>query len=323
MGAIQWICRLIQSFRLPALSPVRNTQARPKQQWTKRPHYSVVSGVLLSGLCIPVSAWSEDLPGVHQVEYQAAARSVVAAGFGFQNEDSSTITVKTYDALTGDILSDESYDLNVKEEGISSPRQPRERVFAGGVGLGTDGLSDFTLRVYDAATGTFLWEGRLNLSVNDSGAASTHRVVAHLQPQTSVRTIRQIQRVNGRPSFLLRAIDPVTGQLVWVDQFSAERGMVPRIERISDGVVGQPQSPAGRFKSFDFRIRMFDDQNRQMLWEDTIVPVDETGDLSLGRDGETDMLPAWADGRKSMRKDAVRLEESLRSVEGVIRTPAL
>ncbi|HEY6974535.1 MAG TPA: hypothetical protein VI359_09535 [Nitrospiraceae bacterium] len=277
----------------------------------------------MSGLCIPVSAWSGDLSGVHQVEFPTSARPVVAAGFGFQNADSSTITVRTYDALTGEILSDESYDLNVKEEGTSSSRQPRERIFAGGVGLGADGLSDFTLRVYDAATGKFLWEGRLNLSVNDGGAGSTYRIVAHLQPQTSMRTIRQVQRANGQPSFLLRATDPVTGQLIWADQFSAGRGIVPRIERISEGAAGQPEGSATWFKNFDFRIRMFDDQNRQMIWEDAIVPADETGDLSLGRDSEADTLPAWANGRNSMRKDAIRFEGLLRSAEGIMRSSTL
>jgi len=323
MGVIRWSCGLIRSLRGPILSPVRNTQPRPQQQWSRRSHYSIVSGLLMSGLCIPVSAWSGDLSGARQVEFSTSARPVVAAGFGFQNADSSTITVKTYDALTGEILSDESYDLNVKEEGTSSSRQPRERIFAGGVGLGADGLSDFTLRVYDAATGKFLWEGRLNLSVNDGGAGSTYRIVAHLQPQTLIRTIRQVQRANGQPSFLLRATDPVTGQLIWADQFSAGRGIVPRIERISEGAAGQPEGSATWFKNFDFRIRMFDDQNRQMLWEDAIVPADEAGDLSLGRDSETDMLPAWANGRNSMRKDAIRFEGLLRSAEWMMRSPAL
>jgi hypothetical protein len=250
-------------------------------------------------------------------------RSIVAAGFGFQNADSSTITVKTYNALTGEILSDESYDLNVKEEGASASRQPRERIFAGGVGVGVDGLSDFTLRVYDAATGRFLWEGRLNLAVNDNGTGSTYRIVAHLQPKSSIRTVQQIGRANGQPSFLLRAIDPATGQLVWADQFSAGHGSAPGIERISEGFAAQPQVPAARSKSFDFRIRMFDDQDRQMLWEDAIVPNEETEDLSLGREGETDLLPAWSKSQISTRKDSIRLEELLQSVERMMRTATL
>ena len=323
MGFIRWICGLIQFVSVPFLSPVRSMKSQPKLLRNKRSRHSIISGLLMGGLALPGLAWSGDLLGADRVEFHAPARPVVAAGFGFQNADNSTITVKTYDAVTGEVLSNESYDLHVKEEGTTSSRQPRERIFAGGVGSGTDGLSDFTLRVYDAATGRFLWEGRLNLSVNDDGAGSTYRVVAHLQPQTSTRTIHHVERTSGQPSFLLRAIDPVTGQLVWADQFSAGHGMIPRIERISEAAAGQWQGPMVRFKNFDFRIRMFDDQNRQMLWEDAIVPADETGDLSLGRDSETDMLPAWANGRNSIRKDAIRFEGLLRSAEGMMRTPTL
>jgi hypothetical protein len=333
MGIKRWFYELVQSFTLPILSPAPSTRFRPKQQGKRRFYYSVGSGLFISGLCLPVSGWSGDLSGIRQVEFQnhpmampvtqSSTRSIVAAGFGFQNADSSTITVKTYDALTGEILSDESYDLNVKEEGASSSGQPRERIFAGGVGVGAEGLSDFTLRVYDAETGRFLWEGRLNLTVNDNGAGSTYRIVAHLQPQSSIRTVQRAERANGQPSFLLRAIDPATGQLVWADQFSAGHGSAPGIERISEGLAAQPQIPAVRSKNVDFRIRMFDDQDRQMLWEDAIVPNEETEDLSLGREGETDLMPAWSKGQISTRKDSIRLEELLHSVERMIRTATL
>jgi hypothetical protein len=333
MGVLRWFYELIQSLTLPILSPVLSMRVRPKQQWKRRSSYSVVGGLLIGGLCLPGAAWSGDLSGIPDVEFQntqmampvmqSPMRSIVAAGFGFQNADSSTITVKTYDALTGEILSDESYDLNVKEEGASSARQPRERIFAGGVGVGAEGLSDFTLRVYDAATGKFLWEGRLNLAVNDNGASSTYRIVAQLQPKSSIRTVQRVERANGQPSFLLRAIDPATGQLVWADQFSAGHGSAPGIERISESVAAQPQIPAARSKNFDFRIRMFDDRDRQMLWEDAIVPNEETEDLSLGREGETDLMPAWSKGQISTRRDSIRLEELLPSVERMIGTATL
>jgi len=333
MGVIRRFYELMQSLMWPILSPVQSAQIRAKHQWKRRQPYSVVTGLLMGSLCIPALAWSGNFSGVNQGEHQdiliakpvkqTSPRSIVAAGFGFQNADSSTITVKTYDALTGEILSDESYDLSVKEEDTSSSRQPRERIFAGGVGVGADGLSDFTLRVYDAATGRFLWEGRLNLAVNDDGGGATYRVVAHLRPNPSLRTVQQVERVNGQPSFLLRAIDPATGQLVWADQFSASHGTVPKIERIAAGLAGLPLVPAARSKNFDFRIQMFDDQNRKLLWEDAIVPNDETESLSLGRESKPERLPAWAKDQNETRKDTTRFEELLRSTDRLIRTAPL
>ena len=86
---------------------------------------------------------------------------------GYENAERSSITVKTYDAENGEILSEETYELNVREDAVAGELQPSERVFAGGASPGTDGLSSFKLRVYDAATGKFLWEGFLNLSANN------------------------------------------------------------------------------------------------------------------------------------------------------------
>lgn len=333
MGVIRWFCELIRSTTSPVLPPVLETRPGRIECRRVRSHPWIVGSLFVCGIGIPVSAWSGDLSEFRQVEFQdthvalpvvpASSRSTVAAGFGFQNADSSTITVKTYDAQTGEILSDESYDLNVKEDGTSTVGQPRERIFAGGVGAGQDGLSDFTLRVYDAATGRFLWEGRLNLSSTNNEAGSTHRVVAHLQQKAAVRTARRLERMNGQPSFLLRAIDPMTGQLVWADQFSAGPGTVPRIDHIKAGVVGQVEDPAAFLKNFDFRIRMFDDQNRQMLWEDTIAPSDETDELSLGRESEADMLPVWSGLQKRIKRDLMGLEKLPHSAEKMERTATL
>lgn len=330
MGVIHRLRDVMPSRRLLVPVPIRESGFQRIHDSNPLPQLWIIVGLLVCGMGLPTSAWSDDPSGFQHVKFetthvsmpvaQASSRPTVAAGFGFQNAESSTITVKTYDALTGEILSDESYDLNVKEEEASSSRQPRERIFAGGVGVGMDGLSDFTLRVYDAATGKFLWEGRLNLSVNNNEVDSTHRIVAHLQPKPAVRTVRGLERMSGRPSFLLRAIDPVTGQLVWADQFSTGHGSMPRIERIKASFADLTEDPATLSKSFDFRIRMFDDQDREMLWEDTIVPHDEAADLSLGRESQADKLPAWSGSHEGMRNDAVRFENRLHSAEGILQS---
>ena len=78
---------------------------------------------------------------------------VLAAGFGFQAAGSSMITVRTYDAPTGAILSEDSFDVNVKEEGAAEHDENKGRIFAGGIGTDSKGKSVFMLRVYDAETG--------------------------------------------------------------------------------------------------------------------------------------------------------------------------
>ena len=201
----------------------------------------------------------------------AKQQAVVAAGFGFQDEEASFITVKTYDAESGEVLSAETYELDIKDDGPPSSH-PRTRIFAGGVGVGTGSLSEFTLRVYDASNGRFLWEGRLNLTPGDHPEGAMHRVVAHVQPRAGITKIASRSKETGQPYFVLRALNPETGQLVWSDEFSPVAPAV-RIERISRSVVGMTGTAP---RDIDFRIKMPDQAGRLWLWEDKIEPDDDS-----------------------------------------------
>ena len=212
----------------------------------------------------------------------ANAQVVVAAGFGFQDEDVSFITVKTYDAQSGDVLSAETYELDIKDDGPASSH-PRTRIFAGGVGAGTGSLSEFTLRVYDASNGRFLWEGRLNLTAGEHPEVGSHRVVAHIHPRAAVTRVASRAKEAGEPHFVLRAVNPQTGQLVWSDEFSTEAPEV-RIERISRSVVGMSGTAP---RDIDFRIKMPDQAGRQWLWEDKIEPADDSEGSAPDQSDET------------------------------------
>jgi len=252
--------------------------------------YVAVIASALIGSSLPLTAWTGELSSLAPEK----PRNVVAAGVGYENADASTITVKTYDAESGAILSDETYELNVREDAALADNQPRERIFAGGVGPGADGLSAFTLRVYDAATGRFLWEGLLNLNAGDQESDSTHRVAAQLvAPQATVTQVRSRSALEGQPQFFLRAVDVETGQLVWTDHFSAGADTIARTERVSRPVVGQTEGLTPLSQQIEFRIRMMDDRGRQIMWEDTIEPTVEETDLASGHDAAAENLPVW------------------------------
>lgn len=200
----------------------------------------------------------------------ANTQVAVAAGFGFQDEEVSFITVKTYDAQSGEVLSADTYELDIKDDGPPSS-QPRTRIFAGGVGAGTGSLSEFTLRVYDASNGRFLWEGRLNLTAGEHPEVGTHRVVAPVHRRAAVTRVASRPKEAGQPHFVLRAMNPQTGQLVWSHEFSTEAPEV-RIERIGRSVIGMTGTAP---RDIDFRIKMPDQAGRRWLWEDKIEPADD------------------------------------------------
>ncbi len=253
------------------------------------------------GYGFPLTAWAADLA----VPASVQPRKVVAAGVGYENAETSSITVKTYDAENGAILSEETYELNVREDAAAGERQPSERVFAGGAGPGIDGLSSFKLRVYDAATGKFLWEGFLNLSASNQESSTTHRVVAHLTPQALVTRTRSQSVVAGEPEFAIRAVDPATGQLVWTDQFSGA-GRLAKAERINRAASGQTGEPVAPSRQIEFRVQMFNDQERQLLWEDMIEPAVEEVDVTSRQDEAAENIPAWQSaGPEDTKREAI------------------
>ena len=307
MTIIQWLSGTIgemgEWFRPIEREFVPVYQERQINGRTRKAFYFGLVACAMIGPGLPLTAWTAELSSFAPVK----PRTVVAAGVGYENAETSTITVKTYDAESGEILSEETYDLNVREDAVSAGSQPLERIFAGGVGPGADGLSTFTLRVYDAATGRFLWEGLLNLSVDNEEFGSTHRVVAHLvAPQARVTQIHSQSAIDGQPQFFLRAVDSETGQLMWTDQFSAGAGKLARPERVSRAVVGQTEGFAAPSQQIEFRIRMTDDRGRQILWEDTIEPTgDETG-LAAAYDDAAEILPAWrGETLEEMKREAI------------------
>ena len=283
MPIISWISRLLQSVT-GAMSPKIQVK---KLHSSRRLRHSIKSlawglvGIMLG----PSLAWAEVAP---------VKAGIVAAGFGYQVGDVSTITVKIYDPQSGEVLSDDTYELNVKEESAAKGPQPQARIFAGGVGPGATDLSNFVLRVYDATTGKFQWEGNLNLTPRDVESAG--QLVSTIVPRrATVTRVREISPTSPQPSFLLRALDPETGGLVWQDEFSTDGNNRGRMERISDRQVSEGRDQPELSRSFDFRIRMSEDEGRRILWEDQFAQTEaEEVAESEAVEEKALQLPTWS-----------------------------
>jgi len=219
---------------------------------------------------------------------------VLAAGFGFQGAASSMITIRTYQAASGAVLSEDSYDLNVREDGTPSGQGTHGRIFAGGIGLDSSGQSKFLLRVYDAATGKFLWEGQLNL--RSQAEESVARPTATLVPLRSSTWLMSAKGASAIQTHLsLRAVDPKTGGLVWEDKFipgSHGRGR-------AEGIAFQLPSVSAVENSighvFDLVVLTFDRVSGKLLWRDSFEELDQIDRGEPERDSEVQpqTLPPW------------------------------
>lgn len=204
---------------------------------------------------------------------------VLAAGFGFQAAGSSIIMVRTYDASTGVILSDDSFDLSIKEEGGEAATEQSGRIFAGGIGVDQNGKSKFMLSVYDAETGKFLWEGQLNLmSVGDESVVKVRASVTPICHSAFLAAC-------GAPKaydtlFSIRAVNPVTGGLVWQDQFAPGGRRQGRADGVSIGTAHLKPTPTPIAHIFDLLVRIYDHRSGVLLWEDSFEQLDQVEESS-------------------------------------------
>lgn len=290
MSLSHWLSRLPRDLDVSSSIPASIHAHRdriPSSLCLRR--LQVISSVACVGLCL--SLWTGQAWGQMGAEKAEEKGTIVAAGFGYQIGSVSTITVKVYDAASGEVLSDETYELNVKEgnNGRSNPSQGR--IFAGGVGLGATDLSNFVLRVYDAKTGKFQWEGQLNLTPSDgSGVGQTVSTV--VPRRATITKIHAAETATQQPVFLLRALDTSTGGLVWEDEFSADGIRSARAQQIGTRLAGN-DGLATEAHTFDFRIRMFDRSGRAVLWEDQVSQQEGEEESHETIDDRARMLPAW------------------------------
>ena len=117
--------RLQVPNRIPGL-PATIAMRFPRRKRAPRWLLLAVIGIIVWG---PMSAFGKSFDrsigmkdGVSssaEVDDAPAHGDVLVAGFGFQTSISSVITIRTYQARTGLVLSEDSYDLNVQEEAAS------------------------------------------------------------------------------------------------------------------------------------------------------------------------------------------------------------
>ncbi|WP_447598761.1 hypothetical protein [Nitrospira sp. Nam80] len=215
----------------------------------------------------------------------------LVAGFGFQTSISSLITIRTYQARTGAVLSEDSYNLNVREEAAAGETQ-RDRIFAGGIGVDADGQPRFLLRAYDALTGKFLWQGQLNLT--------PQKEERRVRPVATIMPFRSIVRRTGMEwrspvqlNLSLRAVDPLTGRLVWEDRFIPGVSTSRRAERTGFRSVDRFVTAETIGHIFNLVVRTVDRVSGRFLWQDSFEDADliERTERDSGRQLEPQAVP--------------------------------
>jgi len=128
---------------------------------------------------------------------------------------------ENYELRMARFLSDETYELNVREDAsVRREFQPRERIFAGGVGSRADGLSSVHAPSLMIGYRPVFWEGVLNLSAGKSESVPHKSWPILLAPRATVDPeVRNRGAIDGQPIFSFVLSIRHRTACAWTDQF--------------------------------------------------------------------------------------------------------
>ncbi len=219
---------------------------------------------------------------------------IVAVGFGYQHGGVSSIRIRTYDVLSGDLLSEDQFDLNVVGGDAKDGEPTGDRVFAGAVALSTEGLSNFPMRVYDALTGRFLWQGQMNFVdvSSDDPRRRVRRTSPIVHPKPFARLVSTSTALPIESTYLVQAVDTESGQPIWQQVFHSAK---PAAEAITGESTPSKTAPAhGTAWDYEIVVRSFEVESGKLVWSDRVSTRDQPEEAIVEETPDhAAPIPAW------------------------------
>lgn len=255
---------------------------------------------LFVSMLVSATASAEGLEAASsELEPSAAVQEqsdILATAFGYQNDESSTVLVKTFDLKTGALVSEASFTLpGVEETSLSDGASPA-RILAGGARVAAQGADmKLTLRVYDAQSGRYLHEVTLNVAGDvEAGVLPTPVLGPGPKRPMARRAGLSVESPKDEaPMFLIRAVDPSDERVVWHTEFEPTGSAIGNLERIRYRLLPR-ETPIVKDQKYDFQVRMYDHRTGEMIWDNaSSLLVKPAG--SPSREDETlgKVLPVW------------------------------
>lgn len=253
---------------------------------------------LFIGSMLTASVWAAvPCDGAHKLNVGAGVQAdVLATAFGYQNDESSTVLVKTFDPKTGALLSENSFTLPGVEETALNQEAAAARVLAGGARISGHGALSLSLRVYDARSGRYLHNVNLNVAPDEGTGALPTPVIGMVPTRGIVRLTSDVAAEPATeevPMFSIRAVDPANDNVVWQTEFESAEQEGGKAELMRYRLLPRRQ-PVVKDQKYDFQIRMYNHRTGDLIWKDaSSLLVKPAG--SPTREDETlgKILPTW------------------------------
>lgn len=204
---------------------------------------------------------------------------VVTAGLGVKTAEVSSFILRSYEANTGALVSQDEFDLSVDPDTAEAVKAGGGRVYAIGSGMTAAGTFSLLVRAYDARTGELLWIDELN-----PAAKPRHQTKSTKGRLSRPRPIRASDRRQSHSLFTVRATDKESGRVLWQDEF------LPSDESVKGGgAAGSTRRDQPGPHDFSLVVRTYEDPTNKLLWEDRFDPATRE---ERTRENETDLEPA-------------------------------
>ncbi len=215
----------------------------------------------------------------NQLSVEEHVDRVIAVGFGYQRGPTSSIRIRTYDMQTGDLLSEDLFDLNVVGDEPKESEPAGDRIFAGAVALGRAGLGDFPMRVYDAQSGRYLWQGHLNFV--DIGSDDPRRRAGtrsyRIGSEGTARIVSAEPTADIEAHFLVQAVDTESGRAIWQQAFRSD----PPMPEVIGGQRDAESNAVGTAsRDYEIVVRSYERETGRLVWSDRLSTRDRMDELA-------------------------------------------
>jgi WD40 repeat protein len=200
----------------------------------------------------------------------ASKGRVYVAGGAYNSSGDRDFLVRVYDAKTGNLLWMDLYGTTGGEDAALGIAITSGRVYVSGVAYNSSDNLDFLVRVYDAQTGDLLWMNQYDYAAGAdiAGDVSSGPKGVYVVGWGTSGLSNRI--------FIVRAHDPITGSLLWMDEYDSLGGSYTDEAHCVQEKAGQlyvsgrGHDPGG---GHNFLVRTYDAQTGDLLWMDLDIPA--------------------------------------------------
>ena len=145
------------------------------------------------------------------------------------------------------------------------------------------------MRVYDAQSGAYLWQGNLNFVTTDSGDPR-QQTSARIPSRPSLRLVGDATVPTVESRLIVQAVDRLSGQPVWRQLFTPKKEQSERVtlQSQADRTEAEPDN-----RDYEVIVRSYNRETEELVWTDRLSTSDVIDEVSEDEPERAQLIPGW------------------------------